>query len=100
MIQNFLGISNMDFFLKFIQSFILSFNFSFVCTEKGQRLRDSCAKNATISLNGKEESLNTKFILIFLTVVCRAKVTKNEKWPSFLGRWMNLKTESSFKLRK
>ena len=29
-----------------------------------------------------------------------AKLTKNEKWLAFKGRWMNLKTDSRFKLRE
>ena len=35
-----------------------------------------------------------------LTGRCGAKNTENEKWPPFWGRWMNLKTDSIFKLRK
>ena len=41
------------------------------------------------------------FVFIFsLTDCCGAKVTQNEKWRPFGGRWRNLKTDSIFKRRK
>ena len=41
------------------------------------------------------------FVFIFsLTGCCGAKVTQNEKWRPFGGRWRNLKTDSIFKLEK
>ena len=46
-------------------------------------------------------SLYNDFVLIFsLNGCCGAKVTQNEKWRQFGGRWRNLKTDSIFKLEK
>ena len=36
----------------------------------------------------------------FLTEVRGAKITQNEKWSLFGGRWMNWKNKSIFKRRK
>ena len=63
----------MHSFLKFIERFILCFNFTLFFNEN--------VKGCVILLKNMRRSDEALFILIFLTEVCGAKVTQNEKWP-------------------